>query len=142
MFLKLAKVFAWKDIWRISSNICRSSFISLYCILTKLCPFLSLLIYLLLILDNMSGPLYKFYTNRRIFFKLLKCSPQLGNVQNSSYPCTSFVKDIGGGMKLSLKSYLMLYNIKLVLFVDIHTQDIWQILHRGFDMNSLALIFS
>jgi len=39
----------------------------------------------------MSGPLYKFYTNKRIFFKL-------GNVQNPSYPCTSFVKEIGGGM--------------------------------------------
>jgi len=44
----------------------------------------------------MSGPLYKFYTNGRIFFKL--DATQLGNVQNPSYPCTSFVKDIGGGM--------------------------------------------
>ena len=51
-------------------KICRSSFITLYCILTKVCPFLSLLINLQLILDNMSGPLYKFYTKGRIFFKL------------------------------------------------------------------------
>jgi len=72
LFVKLAQVFAWnlKDIWRITSKICRSSFITLYCILTKLCPFLSLLIYLQSILDKMSGPLYKFYTNERIFFKL------------------------------------------------------------------------
>jgi len=75
MFLnisKTSKVFAWnlKDIWRITSKICRSSFITLYCILTKLCPFLSLLIYLQSILDNMSGLFYKFYTNVRIFFKL------------------------------------------------------------------------
>ena len=46
----------------------------------------------------MSGPLYKFYTNGRIVFKLDSCSTQLGNVQNPSYPCTSFVKDISGGM--------------------------------------------
>jgi len=42
----------------------------MYCILTKLCPFESLLIYLQSILDNMSGPLHKFFTNGRIFFKL------------------------------------------------------------------------
>jgi len=72
LFLKQTQVFAWnlKDIWRITSKICSSSFITLYCILKKLCPFLSLLIYLQSILDNMSGPLYKFYTNERIFFKL------------------------------------------------------------------------
>jgi len=75
MYLNISEttqVFAWnlKAIWHITSNICRSSFITLYCILTKLCPFLSLLIYLQSILDNMSGPLYNFYTNGRIFFKL------------------------------------------------------------------------
>jgi len=72
IFLKLAQVFAWnlKDIWCITSKICRSSFITLYCILTKFFPFLSLLIYLQSILDNMSGLLYKFYTNGRNFFKL------------------------------------------------------------------------
>jgi len=47
----------------------------------------------------MSGPLYKFYTYGRIFFKLdSKCLLQLGNVQNTSYPSTSIVKDIGGSM--------------------------------------------
>jgi len=47
----------------------------------------------------MSGPLYKFYTNGRIFFKLdSNVHPKLGNVQKPYYPCTSFVKDIGGRM--------------------------------------------
>ena len=36
----------------------------------KVMPFLSILICLQSILDNMSGQLYKFYTNRRTFFKL------------------------------------------------------------------------
>ena len=48
----------------------RSSLIALYCILTKLYPFVSILIYIQSILDNLSGPLYKFYTKGRIFFKL------------------------------------------------------------------------
>ena len=38
--------------------------------MTKLCPLLSLFIYLQSILDNMSVPLCKFYTNGWIFFKL------------------------------------------------------------------------
>ena len=38
--------------------------------MTKLCPLLVFLIYLQSILDNMSGSLYKFYTNGMIFFKL------------------------------------------------------------------------
>ena len=36
----------------------------------KVMPLLSLLIYLQSIQENMSGPLYKFYTDGRIFFKL------------------------------------------------------------------------
>jgi len=46
VLLKLTQVFAWNltYIWRITSKICMSSFITLYCILTKLCPLLSLLI--------------------------------------------------------------------------------------------------
>jgi len=51
-----------KWLWHITSKICRSSFITLICILTKLSP-LSLIIYLQPILDNMTGPLYKFYSN-------------------------------------------------------------------------------
>jgi len=48
----------------------------------------------------MSGPLYKFYTNKwKDFLQTwLKCTPQMGNVKNPSYPCTSFVNDIGGDM--------------------------------------------
>ena len=47
----------------------------------------------------MSGSLYKFYTIWKDFLQhWLKCSPQLGNVQNPFYPSTSFVKNIGGGM--------------------------------------------
>jgi hypothetical protein len=48
IFLKLEKVFAWnlKYIWSVTMKICRSSFITLYGILTKLCPFLSLQIYI------------------------------------------------------------------------------------------------
>ena len=52
------------------SKICRSSFKTLYCILTKVCPLLSLLIHLQSILDNMLCPPYKCYTNGTIFFKL------------------------------------------------------------------------
>jgi len=39
-------------------------------ILAKINEKKSILVYLQSILDNMSGPLYKFYTNGRIFFKL------------------------------------------------------------------------
>ena len=57
-------------IWSVTIRICRSSFITLYCILTNVCPFLSLQIYTQSILDNMLFPLYKSYTNGGIFFKL------------------------------------------------------------------------
>ena len=56
--------------------------------------------YLQSILDNMSVPLCKFYTNEWMdFFKLYSnFHPNRGNVQIPSYHCTIFVKDIGAGM--------------------------------------------
>ena len=88
----------------------------------ELCPFLGLLIYLRPILDNMSGLLYKFYTNERISSK---CSTQLGNVQNHpSYPCTSFVKDIGGGESSSSFLYLHRTVWEMGLFLSLVYLDI------------------
>ena len=67
----------------------------------KVIPFFkSLNIHTIKYLDNMSCLLYIIilYLWKNFLQTLLRCSTQQGYVQNPSYPCTSFVKDIVGGM--------------------------------------------
>ena len=51
-------IYIYNIIWSVTSMICRSSFITLYCILTSICPFYVFKFSFNQILDNMSCPLY------------------------------------------------------------------------------------
>jgi hypothetical protein len=114
IFLNLGKVFAWnlKYKWSVTIKICWSSFITLYCILTKLCPFLIFKFTYNHILDNMLCPLYKSYTNGRIFFKLFS------NVHLNKVMCrihVTFVQAKGQGQtwrsKIDLENVLRLKHV-------------------------------